>query len=58
MLNKDINSIEFDDRVLAASTLATLGKLGQRLYKICPEGEQKEELAKNILKIKGIIEKL
>ena len=58
ILNKLINSVDFNQKIIGASILRELGKLGQRLYKICPAGENKKKLAENILKIKKIIDVL
>lgn len=57
-LNKLIDSLDFDEKLLGASILKELGKIGKRLYKICPEGEQKKQLAKHLINIKNKIESL
>lgn len=58
VLNKIIKSIDFDEKLIGASILRELGKIGQRLYKICKNEKQKKELAKNIIKIKNLIDQI
>lgn len=57
-LNKMISSIDFDEKLIGASILRELGKIGQRLYSVCLNENKKNELAKSILKIKDLIEQI